>query len=226
MKTRNKALLLTLCAILLVVASVFGTLAYLTDSEAVTNTFTVGSVGLTLDEAKVDEMGKPDGNTRWQPTVEDLTQEYHLLPGHIYTKDPTVTVDAGSEEAYIRMIVKVSFEKALTDEQLATSLDSIFDGYLIDKWPRYKKEVSDDKKIITYEYRYYATVDGKNDEGNEVAEKLAPLFTEINVPEVYTNEQIAFLNGMEINVVAHAIQVDGFEGDADAAWKAFDQQNP
>ena len=129
MKTRNKALLLTLCAILLVIASVFGTLAYLTDSETVTNTFTVGSVGLTLDEAKVDEMGKPDGNTRWQPSETDPKQEYHLLPGHSYTKDPTVTVDAGSEEAYVRMIVTVSFKNGLNDVQLETSLADIFVGY-------------------------------------------------------------------------------------------------
>ena len=46
MKSNRKALLLTLCALLLVVTSVFGTLAYLTDSEAVKNTFTVGKITL------------------------------------------------------------------------------------------------------------------------------------------------------------------------------------
>jgi len=38
MKTARKAILLVLCAILLVVSAVTGTLAYLTDTEAVTNT--------------------------------------------------------------------------------------------------------------------------------------------------------------------------------------------
>ena len=112
MKTRNKALLLVLCAVMLVVASVVGTIAYFTDSESVVNTFAVGKVGLKLDEAKVNEVGQPideDGNV-----VEDLAKakrvienSYHLLPGHTYTKDPTVTVDAGSDEAYVRMIVTV-----------------------------------------------------------------------------------------------------------------------
>lgn len=110
MQKRSKALLLVMCAIVLVVGSVFGTIAYLTDAEAVTNTFSVGSVGLKLDEAKVDEMGKPDGTTRWQPTTEDPAQEYHLLPGHSYTKDPTVTVDAGSEESYIRMMATITYK--------------------------------------------------------------------------------------------------------------------
>ncbi|MDY5347494.1 MAG: hypothetical protein SPG37_07790, partial [Eubacteriales bacterium] len=60
MKTKNKALLLTLCAMLLVAASIFGTVAYLTSkTENVVNTFTVGQVKITLDEAKVDADGKP-----------------------------------------------------------------------------------------------------------------------------------------------------------------------
>lgn len=44
MKTKSKALLLTLCAVLLVAASVLGTMAYLTSSAEVKNTFTVGKV--------------------------------------------------------------------------------------------------------------------------------------------------------------------------------------
>ena len=51
MKTKSKALLLTLCAVLLVAASVMGTMAYLTSTDKVENTFTVGNVKITLDEA-------------------------------------------------------------------------------------------------------------------------------------------------------------------------------
>ena len=58
MKTKRKALLLTFCAVLLVVASVLGTIAYLTANDKVTNTFTVGQVAINLDEAKVTEDGK------------------------------------------------------------------------------------------------------------------------------------------------------------------------
>ena len=59
MKTKRKALLLSLCAVLLVVASVMGTMAYLTSTSAtVTNTFTVGNVGITLDEAPVNTTAK------------------------------------------------------------------------------------------------------------------------------------------------------------------------
>ena len=49
MKARNriKPLLTLCCALLLVAAGVFGTLAYLTGTDTVNNTFTVGNVKIT-----------------------------------------------------------------------------------------------------------------------------------------------------------------------------------
>ena len=44
---------------LLVAASVMGTMAYLTSKDEVKNTFTVGNIKINLDEAKVDQMGDP-----------------------------------------------------------------------------------------------------------------------------------------------------------------------
>ena len=103
MKARNriKPLLTLCCALLLVAAGVFGTLAYLTGTDTVNNTFTVGNVKITLDEAKVTTDGTPvEGADRVK------ANEYHLLPGHTYTKDPTVTVKANSEACWL--FVKVT----------------------------------------------------------------------------------------------------------------------
>ena len=50
---------------------------------------------------------------------------------------------------------------------------------------------------------------------------IPALFESITVPSTATNEQIAALEGFQINVVAEAIQADGF-ANADAAWAAFD----
>ena len=94
MKTKSKALLLALCAVLLVAASVLGTMAYLTSQAEVTNTFTVGSVSITLDEAPVDENGEATTGTR-------VTENsYKLMPGHKYDKDPTIHVAANSEDCW------------------------------------------------------------------------------------------------------------------------------
>lgn len=233
MKNYQKTLVLLACAVLLVVGSVFGTFAYLTDTEAVTNTFTVGRVGLNLDEVKVDTMGNVmNGETVFERAEDEELEDYiakgervkansyKLLPGHTYVKDPTVTVDAGSEESYIRMMVTVTFAKALTDDVIATSLDEIFTGYDATKWIRNDKDISEDQKTITYEYRYHTTVTA----GETSDLGLEPLFTEIKVPGSYTNEQMAVFASMNINIVAHAIQADGFDT-ADKAWTAFDAQH-
>ena len=93
---KSKAILMALCAVLLVAASVMGTLAYLTSTDTVVNTFTVGKVEITLDEADVNADGTPvQGADRVD------ANEYHLLPGHTYAKDPIVHVDADSEDCYL-----------------------------------------------------------------------------------------------------------------------------
>ena len=123
MKARNriKPLLTLCCALLLVAAGVFGTLAYLTGTDTVNNTFTVGNVKITLDEAKVTTDGTPvEGADRVK------ANEYHLLPGHTYTKDPTVTVEEGSDLSYVRM--KVTFNNATDIIALCTDPEFAEDG--------------------------------------------------------------------------------------------------
>lgn len=131
MKTKSKALLLTLCAVLLVAASVLGTMAYLTSTDTVTNTFTVGSVAIKLDEAKAN----PDG-TLVEGADRVKGNAYKLLPGHTYNKDPMVTVLNGSEASYIKMTVTFSKADAL-DAIFApdgANLTSTFKGYDAVNW--------------------------------------------------------------------------------------------
>ena len=106
MKKKTKALMLVLCAVLLVTASVLGTMAYLTSTEKVVNTFTVGKVAITLDEAQVKEDGTPVADA-----ARVKENAYHLLPGHGYTKDPTVHVQANSEDSFIFVKVENGIEK-------------------------------------------------------------------------------------------------------------------
>ena len=268
MNNFKKTLVLFACAVLLVVGSIFGTLAYLTDTETVTNTFTVGNVGLNLDEAKVDSMGGVEKATetdvgiqtsivakyengvlvgeisngdRWKPTTDDTEQEYHLLPGHTYVKDPTVTVDANSEDAYVRMMVTIKY-RAEADAVFAKYLngpDDMFSAWLnidstnwivndagekVEKSTVIEGENSVEYISRTYEFRYVGN-DASNSNNGIVLKKstatpLPALFTKLTVPGAVTNTELAHLADMEIKVVAHAIQADGF-ADADAAWEAF-----
>ena len=212
MKTKSKALLLTLCAVLLVAASVMGTMAYLTSTDKVENTFTVGNVTITLDEAKVNTDGTPAA-----PAERVKANEYKLLPGHTYTKDPMVTVLNGSEASYIKMTVTFSKASALDAIFAPTgaNLISIFNGYDSANWI-YKDNTKDaNADTRTYEFWYKETVGAPT---ADVA--LDALFDSITVPGTITNEQLATFEGMTITVNAYAIQADGF-ANADAAWAAY-----
>lgn len=207
-----KALLVVACALLLVAASVFGTMAYLTSTDTVTNTFTVGKVKITLDEAKVN----PDG-TLVEGADRVKANSYKLLPGHTYNKDPMVTVLSGSESSYVKMTVTFSKASALDAIFAPTGaeLTSIFNGYDAANWI-YKGNTKDaTADTRTYEFWYKEAVGAPT---ADVA--LDALFDSITVPGEITAEQLATIEGMTITVNAYAIQADGFT-DANAAWAAF-----
>ena len=212
MKTKSKALLLTLCAVLLVAASVLGTMAFLTSKDEVVNTFTVGSVAIKLDEAKVTTDGKPvEGAARVK------ANSYKLMPGLTYTKDPMVTVLKGSEDSYIKMTV--TFSKASELDAIfaptGANLTSIFNGYDSANWI-YKGNTKDaGADTRTYEFWYKEKVGAPN---ADVA--LDALFDSITVPGTIDNDQLATIKGMTITVNAYAIQADGFNDAADA-WSHF-----
>ena len=212
MKTRSKALLLTLCAVLLVAASVLGTMAYLTSTDEVTNTFTVGEVKIKLDEAKAN----PDGSLVANAD-RVKANEYKLLPGHTYNKDPMVTVLSGSESSYVKMTV--TFSKANELDAIfapgGADLTSIFNGYDAAKWIAKGNTKDATANTRTYEFWYKETVGAPT---ADVA--LDALFDFITVPGTITNEQLATIEGMTITVNAYAIQADGF-ANAEAAWAAF-----
>lgn len=216
MKTRSKALLLTLCAVLLVAASVLGTMAYLTSTDEVTNTFTVGEVKIKLDEAKAN----PDGSLVANAD-RVKANEYKLLPGHTYNKDPMVTVLSDSESSYVKMTVTFSKANELDaifapgGADLTSIFTSIFNGYDAAKWIAKGNTKDATANTRTYEFWYKETVGAPT---ADVA--LDALFDSITVPGTITNEQLATIEGMTITVNAYAIQADGF-ANAEAAWAAF-----
>ena len=214
---KAKVLLVALCAVLLVAASVAGTLAYLTSQETVVNTFTVGKVDIDLNETKVTPDGVPvPGADRVQENT------YHLIPGMTYTKDPRITVRSDSEESYVRMLLTVDHLQEL-DAAFAPSgadLASIFVRENDTGNWEYVATVRDETaNTVTYEFRYKQTV--KPVEGEDLV--LEPLFDSLVVPTFLSGEDMVAMNEMKITVVGHAIQAAGF-ANTDAAWAAFDDQ--
>ena len=82
-KQRNRRIAMTLCLLALVmVVSVGGTIAWLTaQTDPVVNTFTVGDINITLGES--------------------ANLDLKMVPGKTITKDPKVTVKAGSEDCWL-----------------------------------------------------------------------------------------------------------------------------
>ncbi len=192
MKTRTKALALTLCAVLLVVGSVMGTMAYLTSKDSVENTFTVGNVAITLDEAKVDTDG-----TEVSGADRVKANSYNLVPGHTYTKDPTVHVTANSEPCYV--FVKVenglsAFEA--TNNTIASQITNT------NAWTALEGQ----------EDVYYKTVAKSADAQDLTVFSSFTLSNTANSVDGWNN-----LTSANIKVTAYAIQQDGFET-ASAAW--------
>lgn len=192
MKTTKKALLLALCAVLLVVSTVFATLAYLTSTtEVVENTFTIGKVKITLDEAKVTEYGVVEGTSR---VIENT---YKLMPGHEYTKDPTIHVVKGSEECYL--FVKITDDIAAIQDNTTVATQMAANGWLA---------------LNGVENVYYLnkTIDARKAD----ADIDVPVFKTFKIKG---DADVASYDGKTITVQAYAIQKDGFNTAADA-WKA------
>lgn len=211
---KSKVLLLMLCTAALSMAAAFGTLAYLMDTEAVTNTFTVGQVQITLDEADVDDTDK-DGNT----TERDTANVYHLLPGQTYTKDPTIHVDAKSEDCYlfvkvengIAAIETTDEEKSIAGQMKALNwvkVEGVDNLYVLAKGEGADKyAVSKGANVVVFDE---FTIDGAKT---------------VNVAEGETvpagKFDIAAYKDAKIIVTAYAVQAAGFEDQTPKAiWDA------
>lgn len=212
--SKKKVWTLCIAVAVLVCSVVVGTLAFLTDRDEVVNIFTVGNVAIKLDEAKVN----PDG-TVVEGADRVTANTYHLIPGATYVKDPTVTVLAGSETSYIRLLVTI--------DNMA-DLNSICDGNFTPEnyvlgwnsavWT-YVGFTDNGDDTATYEFRYHTTVSTMD--GNPLA--LEPLFTHIQVPGDISGEQLAMISNLTVKVEGHAIQAHSFADDQEA-WEAFAEQ--
>lgn len=192
MRTKTKALALALCAVLLVVTTVFVTMAFLTSKDSVKNTFTVGKVTITLDEADV----KSDGTYESNKEARVDTNEYKLIPGHTYIKDPTIHVADDSEECWLFVTVK----NGLLNAEDAS-------GSTIAK----QMEANGWEKVTG------ATVDGIDVYAHTAKQAAGADVVVFDTFKIAGTTDVSMYEKAEIVVTAYAIQADGF-ATAAAAW--------
>lgn len=118
-KNSGKKLVSLLLVLVLLLGTVIGTtLAWLVAStNTITNTFTFGNITIALNETGAENNAK----------------NYKLTPGKTVAKDPTITVNAGSEACWL--FVKVTeANNAFTDGRQGKIVDwAIADGWTLVK---------------------------------------------------------------------------------------------
>ena len=237
MKMKKSMLLGT--ALLAVAAFITGqTIAYFTDTDDVTNTFTVGD--LDIQEKESDWDNETDGK--------------NLYPGSTKYKNPTVknvTVNGSEDQpGYFRMILEVqdlagnpvtdkdaleliwqtirydknyngTFDTKATSASLTEdnvpgySLEAL-KGYDMTNVADFTEEpayVSGNKRIFVYTKN-----GGKLDIGKE-----ATLFTTIVIPTDWNQSQIKKIGNYKLVITTQAIQAKGFQ-DRAAALAALDKE--
>ncbi len=212
MKTATKAALLCICATMLTLSTVFGTLAYFTSTAEVTNTFTVGNVMITMDEAKVNLYGVPvdvkdDPVGKVGDAPRSHKNEYKLLPGHTYTKDPTIHVAANSEDCWLFVRIEDGIQDLQGSETVAVQLKE-------NGWKILPTET--DTNAIVYAYKEIVTG------GNDIT-----VFENFKIKDDVEYETLReYAKEKQIVITAYAVQADGFKDAADAWNATFGETNP
>lgn len=235
MKNNTKKILTgTLAISLLAALGISGTLAFLTDSEQVTNHFSMGSLDITIDEPSWDDDGTPDkpgdpDNPDDPGTPGTPGDGENLVPGDSRDKDPTVYAVEG--DSYMRMVMMVQDENGntITDQNrldliLATlryaENDAIKEGKSysladISKYDTVNSEFTLDTEKSSagvYFYNYNKVFK----EGSE-----AMLFTDVIIPTDWNQTQLDTIGRYMIVLQAQAIQSATF-ADSKTAFEALD----
>jgi len=220
---------LSVAAVALVVVTVLVTVAYLTSLSTVSNTFTVGKVGIHMYESSVNENGEALPDTDKNGTMKDSVQNtYTLIPGKTYDKDPTIYVDAGSAGAYLFVVVHndiASIEIHKDEEINGKQQKSIAEQMKDNGWVRLESVQSQKGDIYFY---------AKDEEEGIQADAVEVEPKEYNVFSTFTictDADVAPYVDKKVELTAYAIQADTFEKDdeysaAEKAWAAIVETYP
>lgn len=231
---KKKILAICLVTIVAVMAITGASLAYLTDKEAQTNTFTSGNVDIKLDEAKV----VLDNDGYISETLEERTeddQDYgKLFPGQVITKDPTIT-NVGSEKAYVAAKITVTatdLESLIgTGYEGLLGINKMISGGLVKENDTMKQNHPLFGTLPVYGDDTYSIYQVKEEAGKHVfyvfiETIMAPydsvtLFDTITIPSEWNNEEVAKVKDLSVTVDAFATQVQTFDDCLDAMTTAF-----
>lgn len=181
--------------------AVGGTLAWLTANDSVQNTFTVGNIQMSMDEAPVDANGQATEGARTDANT------YHIVPGGSYDKDPTIHFNAGNDASYLFVKVENGLEGI---EANVDGKDTIEEQILANGWAA----VDDEENV------YYKAVSANT--GAAAVDYV--VFENLYISE--TASDLSAYADKTITVTAYAIQQAGFESNVAGAWDAVQAAHP
>lgn len=215
---------LALTAILAGTVSIGGIMAYFTDGDTATNTFTVGKISLDLQEPS------------WVPPT-------NITPGQEIAKDPQIKNDGNNEE-FVFLKVTVPYANVMTANEDGTrgrTADTELFSYDVkDGWTEIdsKRVIDSSSKTVTHLYAYTG----------ETADSMKALAVNSSTPSLF--DWVRFANIVEdqnletttqnIVIEAYGIQtqnikdekgnLDGDNNDGKTlpldVWKVIENQNP
>lgn len=193
----GRSLAVILAMILICGGVVGGTVAWLiANPDPVVNTFTYGDINIRLEETDTNLDGDNDPNTN----------EYEMMPGQEIAKDPTVTVEVGSENSWLF----VKLEKS-------ENFDQFMHYTIAEGWAQlYDAEGNQVEGVY---YRYQAGIDEEAEDAEEAVIHVLK-DDKVTVKDEVTKEMLNALDpeGEEatyptLTVTAYAVQYVGFEAE-------------
>ena len=205
-------------AVALIVLSIAGTsLAYFSDTETATNTFTSGEgikIKLTYAETDVDDDANPG-------SAINISEKAY--PGQKFEKSAKITNIGTDNEntAYVGAIITITNENDSLSKIVTVDGNKVADGSdktvavasLFTELTGYTVQVSETTKgYIVYVLKTDAL--GKD--------ASATIFENITIPAAWGNSEMATFSGTKIEVTAYAVQTVGLNNATDALTKAFE----
>lgn len=198
------------------VMTVGGIMAYFSDGDTATNTFTVGQISIDLQEPN------------WDP---DDAKE--LIPEEVIQKDPQIKNDGVNEE-YVFMEVVVPYANVATanaDGTLNAAADTELFSYEVNSgWVEVgSAKTNTDEGTVTHLYAY------------GTADAMTALAKDTTTPALFDNVRFANvvedynLEGTDLDIVvnAYGIQTTNINGDGAESkvspvdvWSVLKNQNP
>lgn len=192
MKKKVTAIALAVC--ILAVAVIGATMAYFTDTDSKTNTFTFGGVDIELTEkSEKDEQNKIHAGTEKDGGFTYDT----VLPDLVYSKIPTVTVKEGPAWVVVTVTVPTIYDHPDFFNGTANENDFVME-----------------KKVVGENTVYYFYAKNPVNPNGSVTP-----FTEVKINPALTQNDVKNLPTFNVVVNAYGIQKEGFD-DAKAAFAA------